>query len=211
MLEQLYAHMTVIRMWLSTAQSQDTEQDKMWLRPQPYHSVHTAEQIIRSTINYSSLVYTSYEATILMNYWSCDKQKRWSDQDVFQCECNMKLMYVSLSYFSSSNSQRWCKACWASKRREVLTESNLPIKSFAAEDMLDQIWKGSQEEISEHHLCNIYIPLCSALRVLVHEGNLVNGRGRDNARAEGECIIRPRTLTRLPECTKARNALQTGI
>ena len=45
----------------------------------------------------------------------------------------------------------------------------------------------------------------------MHEGNLVNGRGRDNARAEGECIIRPRPLTRLPECTKARNALQTGI
>ena len=42
----------------------------------------------------------------------------------------------------------------------------------------------------------------------MHEGNLVNGRGRDNARAEGECIIRPRPLTRLPECTKARNALQ---
>ena len=38
---------------------------------------------------------------------------------------------------------------------------------------------------------------CRALRVLVHEGNLVNGRGRDNARAEGECIIRPRPLTRL--------------
>ena len=61
------------------------------------------------------------------------------------------------------------------------------------------------------HLCNIYIPLCRALRVLVHEGNLVNGRGRDNARAEGECIIRPRPLTRLPECTKARNARQSGI
>ena len=60
-------------------------------------------------------------------------------------------------------------------------------------------------------LSNIYIPLCRALRVLVHEGNLVNGRGRDNARAEGECIIRPRPLTRLPECTKARNARQSGI
>ena len=32
-----------------------------------------------------------------------------------------------------------------------------------------------------------------------------------NARAKGECIIRPRPLTRLPECTNARNALQTGI
>ena len=61
------------------------------------------------------------------------------------------------------------------------------------------------------YLCNIYIPLCRALRVLVHKGNLVNGRGRDNARAEGECIIRPRPLTRLPECTKARNARQSGI
>ena len=61
------------------------------------------------------------------------------------------------------------------------------------------------------YICNIYIPLCRALRVLVHEGNLVNGRGRDNARAEGECIIRPRPLTRLPECTKARNARQSGI
>ena len=34
---------------------------------------------------------------------------------------------------------------------------------------------------------------------LMHEGNLVNGQGRDNARAEGECIIHPRPLTRLPE------------
>ena len=58
---------------------------------------------------------------------------------------------------------------------------------------------------------NIYIPLCRALRVLVHEGNLVNDRGRNNARAESECIIRPRSLTRLPECTKARNARQSGI
>ena len=60
---------------------------------------------------------------------------------------------------------------------------------------------------------NIYIPLCRALRVLVHEGNRVNGRGRDNARAEGECIIRPRPLTiDCPiECTKARNARQSGI
>ena len=45
----------------------------------------------------------------------------------------------------------------------------------------------------------------------MHEGNLVNGRGWDNVRAEGECIIRLRPLTRLPEYTKARNALQTGI
>ena len=45
----------------------------------------------------------------------------------------------------------------------------------------------------------------------MHEGNLVNGRGWDNARAEGECIIRPRPLTRLPKCIKVHNALQTSI
>ena len=42
--------------------------------------------------------------------------------------------------------------------------------------------------------------VASALRVLTHEGNLVNGQVRDNARAKGECIIHPRMLTRLPEC-----------
>ena len=30
-------------------------------------------------------------------------------------------------------------------------------------------------------------------------------------KAEGECIIHSRPLTWLPECTKTRNALQTGI
>ena len=53
--------------------------------------------------------------------------------------------------------------------------------------------------------------LNTSLQCIMHEGNLVNGRGRDNARAEGECIICPKPLTRLPECTKARNTLQTGI
>ena len=34
----------------------------------------------------------------------------------------------------------------------------------------------------------------------MHEGNLANDRGHINAQAKVESIIRPRPLTRLPEC-----------
>ena len=37
------------------------------------------------------------------------------------------------------------------------------------------------------------------ITVLMHEGNLVNGRGRDNAQAEGECIIHLRLLSATPD------------
>ena len=54
--------------------------------------------------------------------------------------------------------------------------------------------------------CNGYQECSCAIsnvcRALWHkQGNIVNGRGQDNAGAEGECIIWQRPLPILPKCT----------
>jgi len=46
---------------------------------------------------------------------------------------------------------------------------------------------------------NIYIPVLCALRGLISaRGRCSSGQGRDNARAEGECISRSRPLLHCP-------------
>ena len=53
--------------------------------------------------------------------------------------------------------------------------------------------------MEQQRLSNIYIPVVCALQDLISARGLCsNGRGRDNARAEGECIIRSRPLLHRP-------------
>ena len=51
--------------------------------------------------------------------------------------------------------------------------------------------------------------LDTALQALVHSGNLVNGLSRIMHSPLAHALSRPRPLTRLPSCTKTRNARQT--
>jgi len=55
-----------------------------------------------------------------------------------------------------------------------------------------------RDQRSSAHLSNIYIPVLCALWGFSARGWCSNGQGRDNARAEGECIIRSRPLLHCP-------------